>query len=286
MSFWEKSLEHMLWKILKLFDLTDLPRLIGRHRDLFGQMVRRFVEQRYRGSVLGLLWSFVHPLLMLCVYTFVFSVVFKAKWGVSTEGGRGAFAVIMFCGMSLYSLFSDSVSSSCGCIVGNPNFVKKVIFPVEILPASQVLGTFVLGIPWIVLLLAGAYFILGFIGWTMLLLPIILLPLIVFSLGVSYFVASLSVYVRDTQYVVGVVLQILFFATPIFYPISAVPMKFRPVLEFNPLTILIEEARKVFLYGRLPDWEWLGIAALVSLAILQLGYFFFIRTRRGFADVL
>lgn len=276
----------MFRKLTRVFDVLALPVAVFRHWDLLCQMTRRGIEQRYRGSVLGLVWSFVQPLMMLCVYTFVFSVVFQARWGVSTDGGKGSFAVIMFCGMALYNLFSEAVSMSCGCVTGQPNLVKKVIFPLEILPLSQVLTTFALGTAWFVLLLLGAYFILGFVGWTMLLLPIVLLPLMVFTLGVSYFVASLGVFVRDTQYVVGVILQVLFFATPIFYPVSAVPERLRWVLNWNPLTVFIEQARNVFLYGRPPDWTFLGWASLVALVVMQLGYFFFIRTKRGFADVL
>ena len=276
----------MIRKLVGLFNLFSLPAVAWRHRDLLVQMTRRSVEQRYRGSALGLVWSFVQPLMMLCVYTFVFSVVFKARWGVDTDGGRGSFAVIMFCGMAMYNLFSESTSASCGCITGNPNLVKKVIFPLEILPLSQVLSTFILGIPWFMLLFVGSWLILGFVGWTMLLLPLVMLPLVVFSLGVSYFVAAFGVFVRDTQYVIGVVLQVLFFATPIFYPISAVPERFQLLLRLNPLTIYIEQARKVFLMGQMPDWIFLGVGLLVSIVVLQLGYFFFRRTKRGFADVL
>lgn len=276
----------MIRKLVGLFNLFSLPAVAWRHRDLLVQMTRRSVEQRYRGSALGLVWSFVQPLMMLCVYTFVFSVVFKARWGVDTDGGRGSFAVIMFCGMAMFNLFSESTAASCGCITGSPNLVKKVIFPLEILPLSQVASTFILGIPWFMLLFVGSWLILGFVGWTMLLLPLVMLPLIVFSLGVSYFVAAFGVFVRDTQYVIGVVLQVLFFATPIFYPISAVPERFQMVLRLNPLTIYIEQARKVFLMGQMPDWIFLGVGLLVSIVVLQLGYFFFRRTKRGFADVL
>lgn len=272
--------------LMQIFNILSLPIIALRHRDLLIQMTRRNMEQRYRGSVLGIVWSFVQPLMMLCVYTFVFSVVFKARWGVGTGDGKGAFAVIMFCGMAMYNLFSEAVNGSCGVIVGNQNLVKKVIFPLEILPLAQTLSTFILGLPWFVLLFGGAYFILGAIGWTMLLLPFVLIPLVMFSLGVSYIVASLGVYVRDTQYAIGVILQILFFATPIFYPISAVPERFRIYLEANPLTVMIEQARNVFLYGKLPDWTYLGIAFAISLIVLQFGYFFFARTKRGFADVL
>lgn len=275
-------------KLLTVFNLFVLPKVVWRHRDLLIQMTRRNIEQRYRGSALGLVWSFIHPLMMLCVYTFVFSVVFKARWGVDVaEGnGNGAFAVIMFCGMTLFTLFSESISSSCGSIVGQSNLVKKMVFPLEILPLCQVLTTFSLGLAWVILLFFGSYFVLGFVGWTMLLFPLVLFPLFAFTLGISYFAASLSVYIRDTQYIVGVVMQMLFFATPIFYPINAVPERFRTVLEWNPLTVFVEQARNVFLYGMMPDWWFLGSAVLVSMIVLQLGYFFFVRTKRGFADVL
>ena len=276
----------MLRKLLLLFDLFVIPRVIIRNRSLLWQMTKRNVEARYKGSLLGLVWSFVQPLLMLVVYTFVFSIVFKARWGVDTGGSKGAFAVIMFAGLAMYNLFSEAVSMCCGCIVGNQNLVKKVIFPLEILPLAQTFSTFILGMAWFVLLFFGVAFILGKISVTMCLMPVVLVPLIFFTLGIAYLVAALGVYVRDTQYVVGVILQILFFMTPIFYPIDAVPEEFRVWLQMNPLTVMIEQGRNVFLYGRLPDWNYLGIAMLISLAVLQLGYFFFTRTKRGFADVL
>ena len=276
----------MLRKLLSLFNVFAIPRIIIRNRSLLWQMTKRNIEVRYKGSALGLVWSFVQPLLMLMVYTFVFSVVFKARWGVDTGGSKGAFAVIMFAGLSMYNLFSEAVSMCCGCIVGNQNLVKKVIFPLEILPLAQTFSTFILGMAWFILLFFGTVFILGKISLTMLLLPVVMVPLMLFTLGIAYFVSALGVYVRDTQYVIGVVLQILFFMTPIFYPIDAVPERFRVWLQMNPLTVMIEQGRNVFLYGRLPDWGYLGLAALVSLVALQFGYFFFQRTKRGFADVL
>ncbi len=275
-----------LGKLKPIFDLTALPESIRRNRTLLKQLVKRNIASRYRGSMLGLLWSFVQPLMMLCVYTFVFSVVFKARWGVEAGGGKGSFAIIMFCGMALFSIFSESVNGNCSIIVGNPNFVKKVIFPLEILPVSQAMASFMLGTVWFVLLFLGTIFIYGNISFTMLLLPLVLIPLFLFTLGVSYFVASCGVYIRDTAYVVGVVLQILFFMTPIFYPLDAVPERFRWPLRLNPLTVLIEEARKVFLYGTLPDWKFLGAAFAVSVIVLHLGFVWFNKTKKGFADVL
>ncbi len=262
------------------------PRCMAENWSLLRQLVGRTISARYKGSMLGLLWSFIQPLMMLCVYTFVFSVVFKARWGVETGGGRGAFAIIMLCGMAIFSSFSESVNTCCLCVTGNPNYVKKVIFPLEVLPAAQTLATFILGLAWFVLLFFGVIFIFGKLSFTMLLLPLILLPVFLFSLGISYFVASFGVYIRDTQYLVGVIVQILFFLTPIFYPIEAVPPRFQTILRLNPLAVLIEEGRKVFLYGQLPDWGFLGAAFLVSCAVLQLGFLWFRETKRGFADVL
>ncbi len=276
----------MLNTLRYVLDFRRLPMIAAAHRSLLWQFVKRSVSARYRGSALGLFWSFIHPLMMLCVYTFVFSVVFQACWGVDTDGGRGAFAIIMFCGLALFNIFSEAVNLNCGIVVANTNLVKKVIFPLEILPLSQTLATFAVGMVWFVLLFLGAVFVFGRVSFTMLLLPLILLPLFLFTLGVSFFVSSLSVYVRDTPYVVGVALQILFFLTPIFYPVSAIPERFRLPIRLNPLALLIEEARKVFLYGELPDWRFLGAAFLVSLLVLHLGFLWFHKTKKGFADVL
>ena len=276
----------MLKRLLFILDFTLLPRQIIKNWTLLRQLVVRNIASRYRGSMLGLLWSFAQPLLMLCVYTFVFSVVFKIRWGTATEGSRSAFPIIMFCGMALYTVFAESVSANCGIIVSNSNFVKKVIFPLEILPVAQTAASFTLGLAWFLLLFIGAIFFFGEISFTMLLLPLILIELFLFTLGISFFVASLGVYVRDTSYVVGVVLQILFFMTPIFYPISLVPEKYRWPLLINPLTTMIEEARKVFLYGQLPDWNFLGISFLVSVIVCQLGVAWFTKTKKGFSDVL
>lgn len=276
----------MIKKLLFLFDVTQMPKVIFRHLGLLRQMTMRCLESRYRGSFLGLAWSFAHPLLMLCVYTFVFSTVLKARWGEAAVSGDGSFAVIMFCGLWLHNLLAESAMAGSVSVSGSPNMVKKVIFPLEILPTSQVLSVFILGIPWILLLFVGTLLVLGHVGWTMLLLPLVLLPFLLLALGVAYFVSSLGVFVNDVKYIVGIVMQILMFATPIFYPMSVVPEKFRWILAWNPLTLFVEQARAVFLYGRMPDWHSLWIATLVSFAVFQFGSFFFFRTKRGFADVL
>lgn len=264
--------------------LSGIRPLIKNHF-LLHQLIVRNVAMRYRGSLLGLFWSFVQPLMMLCVYTFVFGCVFKARWGVENET-NSAFAVIMFCGVVFYTLFSESILSNCSVILANPNYVKKVIFPLELLPFAQVCSTFLVGLVWILLLFLGVVFIYGNLSWNMLFMPLLLLPLFLLTCGISYFVASLSVYIRDTPYVVGVLLQIMFFMTPIFYRVEAVPERYRLPLQLNPMTLIIDEARKVFIYGAPLNWYLWAISMIVSLAAYHLGFAWFYKTKRGFADVL
>lgn len=275
-----------LVKLALVFNFVEPLIAVRRNFGLLAQLVQRNVQQRYRGSMLGIVWSFCQPLLMLCVYTFVFGTVFKARWGVDVDQAKGAFSIIMFCGIMMHSLMFEALNSSCMCIVGNQNLVKKVIFPLEILPLAQVLSVYVNGLAWIFLLFLGVVFVVGHASWTMLLLPVVFVPYVIFTLGFGYLVAALGVFVKDTAYVLGIVMQVLLFGTPIFYPLSAVPKDFQWILFWNPLTVFIEQARAVFVYGTMPNWHFLGIASLASLVVFQLGYYFFARTKRGFADVL
>ena len=274
-------------KLLKLLDVTLLPKSIWQHRSLLRQLVNRNIAQKYKGAVLGFFWNFIQPLLMLCVYSFVFCFVFKVtKWGDTGIDVTGAYPVIMFCGIAAYNLFSDGINSSCGLIVNNPNYVKKVIFPLDILIVGQVLSGFATGLLWFLLVLARSVAVFHEIHWTVLLFPIIILPLFFITLGVAFFVSSLQVFLKDTRYVVTVLLQMLFYMTPVFYSLDRIPEKYRHWLQLNPLTSIVTELRKVFLFGELPDWAMVGITYLMSLVILQLGFFWFKRTKGGFADVL
>ena len=257
------------------------------NRDLLRQMLTRNIAARYRGSALGFVWSFVHPLVMLAVYTFVFGIVFKARWGVEAlEGNRAAFPMIMFCGMAVYNMFSESVNTSTGVVASSPSYVKKVVFPLELLPLCNVMTAFVFGLAWFVLLLLGTIFLLHKIPWTMLLLPVTLAPLFFLSAGISLLTASLGVYLRDMQQLVGIVTQILFFMTPIFYPIGIVPEKLRWILRVNPLSGLVEQTRELFLYGQVPNLLHSAILLVFSLVVFQLGLAWFVKTKKGFADVM
>jgi lipopolysaccharide transport system permease protein len=257
---------------------------LWRHRQLLGQMVRREVAGRYRGSVLGLLWSFFNPVLMLAVYTFVFSIIFQAKWGGQT-GSRAEFAVILFAGLIVFNLFAEVVSRAPGLILGNVNLVKKVVFPLEILPVVAIGSAFFHAVVSLIVLLAFKLLI-GSIPWTVALLPVVLAPLLLLVVGIAWFLAALGVYLRDVSQTVGIAVTALLFLSPIFFPAAAFPEVIRPYMFLNPLTLIIEECRAVLIWGRSPQWPMLGLYTLIALAVALAGLAFFQKSRRGFADVL
>lgn len=255
-------------------------------RELLSQLVRRNIEIRYKGTMMGFIWMLVTPLVMLAVYTFVFGVVFKARWGAGLGDSKAAFALIMFCGMAVFNIFSESVNGSVGIVAGNPNYVKKVVFPLQLLPVSSVLSACFFGLIWIGILLLGIVIFFHKICLAAVCLPLIFIPLILFSCGLAWFVASLGVFIRDLAHLIGIVLQVLYFMTPIFYSLEMVPESVRGVLLLNPLTPIVQSARQVLIYNQWPDWQGLGIVTLLSMVMFQLGYAWFMKTKRGFADVL
>lgn len=256
-----------------------------RNRSLVKAMVKREVVGRYRGSFMGIIWSFFNPVLMLAVYTFVFSVVFKARWNAGGDS-KTEFALVLFAGLIVFNLFSECVNRAPSLILSNVNYVKKVVFPLEILP-WVVLGAAIfhalisLGV-WIV-----AYIILfGNPPVTSLLLPLVILPLPFFILGLTWGLASLGVYLRDVSQFIGILTTVLMFLSPIFYPANALPEEYRPLLLLNPLTPVIENTREVLFWGNMPDMTILPVYLLGSIFVAWLGFIWFQKTRKGFADVL
>ncbi|AKC87216.1 sugar ABC transporter permease [Pseudoxanthomonas suwonensis] len=265
--------------------MAHLYRVLAGNLDLAIVLTKREVVGRYRGSFMGLLWSFLYPLLMLAVYTFVFSVVFQARWP-SGQGTRIEFALVLFTGLMVFSVFSECVNRSPGLVLNNVNYVKKVVFPLEILPVVSMLSAlFHLAVTMLVWF--GFHLVyFGLPPVTAVLFPLVVLPLVLFTLGISWLLASLGVYLRDVGQVVGVGTTVLLFMSPIFYSIESLPEAYRPLLRANPLTIVIEQARDVLIWGRWIDFgEWSVMLAL-SAAFAYLGYAWFQATRKGFADVL
>jgi len=247
-------------------------------------MTRREVVGRYKGSVMGLAWSLFNPVLMLVVYTFVFSVIFKSRWGMHES--KTLFAVVLFVGLIVLNLFSEVVNRAPSLILSNANYVKKVVFPLEIIPVVALGAALFHSLISLGVLLVAFIFFNGFIHWTVVFLPLILLPLIILTLGISWLLAAIGVFLRDIGQTIAIVTTVLMFLSPVFYPVTAVPKEFRQLIMLNPLTFIIEQAREIIIWGRCPDWMGLGLYTVAALVVSWVGYGLFQKTRKGFADVI
>jgi lipopolysaccharide transport system permease protein len=244
--------------------LAAMLRSLWGNRVLISQMSRREVLGRYKGSVMGLLWSFLNPLFMLVVYTFFFSVVFKSRWGTApagTEESKTLFAVLLFVGMIVHGLFAEVLNRAMGAAL----FHSLVSVGV---------------------LLLVFFATNGYLHWTLVFFPLILIPLVIFTVGLAWVLASLGVFVRDVGQSIGLGMTVMLFLSPVFYPVSALPESMRPWMLANPLTFIIEQARAVLIWGQQPNWSGLLIYTVVATFVAWLGYVWFQKTRKGFADVL
>ena len=267
--------------------LLALGKSLWRNRQLILQMTKREVVGRYKGSAMGLAWSFFNPVFMLVVYTFVFSEIFKSRWvGVGGDDSKTQFAVLLFVGMIVLSLFSEVLNRAPSLILNNVNYVKKVVFPIEILPVIAMGAALFHSLVSLTVLLAAFAIFNGYLHWTAILTPLVVMPLVILSLGLAWMLASLGVYLRDVGQTIGIITTVLMFLSPVFYPITAVPEEFRSLIMANPLTFIIEQAREVLIFGHVPDWTGLCIYTLAATAVAWVGYAWFQKTRKGFADVL
>ncbi len=260
-------------------------RIFDQHY-LIRTLILKEISERYRGSVLGFVWSFMHPIIMLLIYIFVFGFVFKIKWGVSGEGGNAEFGIMLFSGMLIHALLSECLVRSPGIIVANQPYVKKIVFPLDIFPLV-IIGTalfhMVIGI---VILLIFQLLYTWHIPWTIILIPIVVMPLVIFCWGMSLILSSLGVFIRDLVHIAGIMSTVLLFISPVFYPLSAVPEPFRPLLYLNPITAIIEQFRKVAVLGEMFDWQVLTIYMAIALLLVYISQWLFGRTKKAFADVL
>lgn len=280
------ELNKQTFSLRKMMNPIFLLTSFSKKKELIRQFTTREIVSRYRGSYMGILWSLITPILMLSVYTFVFSTIFKGKWGQSASDNPFEFALIMFCGLIVFNIFNETVNRAPSIIIGNVNYVKKVVFPLEILPLTVLLSSLVQGFISLVVLLIADLIFLHTLPWTIIFIPIILMPVIFLSLGLAWFLSSLGVYVRDIGNSVGLFTNVLFFLTPVFYPISSVPDFFKPFMYFNPLTVIVENFRRVVMWGEYPLWSELLMVILLTYLFMIFGYFWFNKLRRGFADVL
>ncbi|MDD9266620.1 ABC transporter permease [Paenibacillus sp. GCM10023248] len=269
-----------------MVNILQLLRIIGKNRELVQQFVKREVITKYKGSYLGMMWSIITPLIMLSIYTYVFGYIFKSKWDFAVSSTKQEFAITVFCGMIIFAIFSETITKSPSIITNNPNYVKKVVFPLEILPLSLLGGAVVNFLIGLVILLAGKVIFIGPLNWEFFYIPVILLPLLIVSLALSYIFASLGVYLRDLEHTIGITVQALYLLTPIFYPISAIPTQIRSLFLFNPIAGIVDNMRKIIIWGMKPDMALWGYQIIGSIILLQIGYWWFMKLRKGFADVI
>ena len=255
------------------------------NKQLILGMSKREVLARYRGSLLGLMWSFVHPIILLCVYTFVFSVIFKIKWG-QIHDTHANFAIVVFIGLIVFNVVSECLNRAPNLMGDNRNYVKKVVFPLEILPFTVFLPALVhFALSFVILLIA--LLISGhMIHLSSFLIPIVLLPLVLITIGFMWILSAIGSYIKDVGQSIPMINILLLFGSPIFYPLSIVPEVFLPIYLLNPLTIAIENLRGLLLFGLFPNPTELAIYIIFSIIIYCSGFFVFTRMRRGFADVL
>ncbi len=267
--------------------LMALGKSLWRNRQLIVQMTKREVVGRYKGSAFGLAWSFFNPVFMLVVYTFVFSEIFKSRWGgIGGDDSKTQFAVVLFVGMIVLSLFSEVLNRAPSLILNNVNYVKKVVFPIEILPVIAMGAALFHTLISLGVLLAAFLIFNGYLHWTAVFTPLVLLPLVILTTGLAWMLASLGVFLRDVGQTIGIITTVLMFLSPVFYPVTAVPKRFQPFIMANPLTFIIEQAREVLIWGHLPNWLGLSVYTLAATLIAWVGYAWFQKTRKGFADVL
>ena len=266
-------------------DPLYIPGSIVEHRFVIGQLAKRAILGRYRGTVLGLLWSLVTPLLLLAVYTFVFGTILQVRW-VSQSGGNAEFAAILFSGMLVHGILAECLTQASTLIVANPQYVKKVVFPLEALPWVTVISAFFQGVISTGILLAYLFFVQGGIPWTAVLFPIPLFVLAFVCIAAGWLISATAVYLKDIAQMMGLLSTVLFFMAPILYPKTALPVEFQNLLYLNPLTYIIEQFRAVVLWGELPNWNGLALYGIASVAVAWMSLAWFQKTRKGFSDVL
>lgn len=259
-------------------------------RHLIWQLTKREVAARYRGSMLGLFWAFLQPLIMLSVYSFVFSVVFRARWPEMIDpeqsGSNLGFAAVLLAGLVVHGFIAECLSRSPQLVIGNPNYVKKLMFPLEILPWTVVGGALIHSLISTGLLICFATYVLETVHWTIVLLPLIFLPYIILTAGLIWGIASIGVFVRDINQVISVIVTVMLFVSTIFFPAERVPEIIRPLIYINPISFIVDQVRVVVFLGQTPDWQGLATYMLIAVAIAWAGYYVFARLRRAFADVL
>lgn len=268
-------------------EICNIPAIIRNlliHRELIIKLSWRDFKARYQGSFGGILWAIIQPLTMMVIYTFVFSTFLNVRFGSSDS--PFTFSVFLLCGLLPWNAFSESFNGSTTLIKGNVNLVKRVVFPLEVLPLNLVITSIYQQLVGFVLLLPLAYLINGSLYWTLVYVPLIIIIEALLYMGSCWIWASLSVYLPDLRQVTSLLLSAMMFLIPLFYPRETIPEEFQWIVDYNPFALIIEMFRKGFLTGEKLTSQELIFSISMSLLIFLVGYFWFNRTKKGFADVL
>ncbi|WP_430539744.1 ABC transporter permease [Luteimonas terrae] len=268
-----------------LFSLGGPFSAWTRHRSLTLELSRRDILGRYRGASFGLLWSLISPFLMLIVYTLAFGYILKARWP-GTSGNTADFAMLLFLGLLTHGFFAECLTRAPTLISGNVNLVKKIVFPLEVLPWTVVLSALFHATTNIVVFVILNLLLRGEIHWTLVFWPFVLVPLAFVALGTIWLLSSLSVFLRDIGQITGVLATAMLFLSSAIIPVETLPESYQAVFRLNPLTFIIDQIREVAFWGRMPDWAGLGVYLLGAMFFAYLAFAVFQKTRRGFADVL
>lgn len=263
------------------------PGALWRQRELCWRLTEREVLGRYRGSLFGVGWSFLHPLAMLAIYTFVFAHVFKAKWGTGAESGDTlGYSIQLFAGLIVFNLAAECINKAPQLILSNPNYVKKVVFPLEVMGVVTVFSAGLHGLVSLLVLILFQLVAYRSLEPTILLVPLAWLPLCLGLLAATWALSALGVFIRDIGQVTGVAMSMLMFLSPIFFPLSALPPQWQPLLQLNPLAIVIEQTRRVAIDGQLLSGAYVFVGTMAGLLLCELSFRCFLKAKRGFADVM
>lgn len=257
----------------------------GKHRTLTYELARRDIQGRYRGASFGIFWSLLSPFLMLLVYTLAFGYILRSRWPGST-GSTSDFALILFVGLIVHGLFAECLSRSPSLIVGNANYVKRIVFPLHVLVWSMMLSALFHTVTNTLVFACLHLAVHGYIEPTIVLLPLVLVPLVLVTVGVSWMLSAAGVFIRDLGQVTGVISTALLFLSSAIIPLQSLPERYQSIFRLNPLTFIIDQAREVAMWGRMPDWIGLGEYMLGAVVVAWFGYALFSKASRGFADVL
>ena len=255
-------------------------------RNLIWLMSLREIKDRYKGAFLGMGLYFLHPLIMLGVYTFVFSVIFNARWGIETSGSKAAFALILFLGLITFRLISEMINTSSELMTRNVNYVKKISFPLEILPVVRLFSIVMDALISLLVLGLGILIFQQPVYWSALLLPLIWLPVIFLSLACGYALAIVGVFFRDIKTMAGILTTFLFFSSSIFFPMSRVPAEYQIFFRINPIAVFVEYSRKAFFWGELPELNVYLVWLIASFCLWVMGFACFMKFKKAFADVI